>query len=49
MILPVITLNRQKPWHKELRIVWEWNPSYRHRKLWWLWQFTPYIIVNKWK
>jgi hypothetical protein len=44
----VITVTRNAPNGRELlRVVWEWNPFYRGRRLWRLWQFTPYILVNQ--
>jgi hypothetical protein len=43
-----ITYTRNSAQGRELlRIVWEWNPHYRGRLFWRLWQFTPYIIVNE--
>jgi hypothetical protein len=44
----VITLNRKTHERQELRIVYEWNPYYRGRRLWWLWRFTPYVVINAW-
>jgi hypothetical protein len=46
----VVTLNRPRAEHRELRIVWEWNPHYRGRLGWWLWsKITPQIVVNRWQ
>lgn len=45
----VFTLNRQRE-YEQLNVVWEWNPHYRGRRLWWLWErLTPYVIVNRWR
>lgn len=45
----VYMLNRRNELQDELRIVWEWNPRFRGRRLWWVWQkITPAIIVNAW-
>jgi hypothetical protein len=46
----MIVYTRNKEIHGgELRIVWEFNPHYRGRRFWWLWQYVlPYIIINRW-
>lgn len=44
----VFTLNSKRHEGQQLLIVWEWNPYYRGRRLWRLWQFTPVLTVNAW-
>jgi hypothetical protein len=45
----VITLNRKRFDGQQLWIVYEWNPSFRGRRLWWVWsRLTPSVIVNAW-
>lgn len=45
----VMTLNRKRWDNQQLKIVYEWNPHARSRRLWWLWRVvTPPCIVNAW-
>lgn len=46
----IVYLGRERPEDdgQELRPVWEFNPLYRGRRLWRIWQHLPAVFVSRW-